>query len=96
MIASLAASVVVPTYRRPDLLERCLNALLSQTFAPSDYEIIIVDDGPESPETRRLVETWQHRMEPLQRRLAGGCHLTRDVKGLVTDAGFQVTDLETA
>ena len=44
----------------------------------------------------RSVETWQHRMEPLQRRLARGCHLTRDVKGLVTDAGFQVTHLETA
>ena len=42
------------------------------------------------------VQRWQHRMEPLQRRLAGGCHLTRDVKGLVTDAGFQVTHLETA
>ena len=26
-------SVVVPTYRRPDLLERCLAALLRQTLA---------------------------------------------------------------
>lgn len=59
---SVTASVVVPTYRRPDLLERCLNALLSQTFAPGDYEIIVVDDGPESPETRRLIETWQERL----------------------------------
>jgi ubiquinone/menaquinone biosynthesis C-methylase UbiE len=42
------------------------------------------------------VETWQHRIEPLWRPLAGGCHLTRDVKGLVTDAGFHVTHLETA
>ncbi|OZI21484.1 glycosyl transferase family 2 [Bordetella genomosp. 9] len=39
-------SVVVPTYRRPDLLERCLGALLRQTLKPNDYEIIVCDDGP--------------------------------------------------
>ena len=27
------------------------------------------------------VVTWQHRLEPLQRRVAGGCHLTRDDPG---------------
>ncbi|AOB32561.1 glycosyl transferase family 2 [Bordetella sp. H567] len=39
-------SVVVPTYRRPDLLERCLGALLRQTLPSADYEIIVCDDGP--------------------------------------------------
>ncbi len=61
-ITSVTVSVVVPTYRRPDLLERCLKALLAQTFAPDAYEIIIVDDGPETPETRMLVEAWQQRL----------------------------------
>lgn len=42
----LQLSVVVPTYRRPDLLERCLHALQRQTLFPSDYEIIVCDDGP--------------------------------------------------
>ena len=37
---------------------------------------------------------WQRRLEPLQRRLAGGCHLTRPVAGLVTAAGFSVTELD--
>lgn len=41
-------SVVVPTYRRPDLLERCLAALLRQTLPASQYEIIVCDDGPSS------------------------------------------------
>jgi SAM-dependent methyltransferase len=40
------------------------------------------------------VRTWQRRMEPLQKRLAGGCHLTRDVPRLVEAAGLQVTALE--
>jgi SAM-dependent methyltransferase len=34
------------------------------------------------------VARWQHRIEPLQRRLADGCHLTRDPTGLVERAGF--------
>jgi SAM-dependent methyltransferase len=37
------------------------------------------------------VARWQHRLEPFQRRLAGGCHLTRDVPALVTAAGFEIT-----
>ncbi len=42
------------------------------------------------------VARWQHRLDPLQRRVAGGCHLTRDVEALVTGAGFEVTHLETS
>jgi ubiquinone/menaquinone biosynthesis C-methylase UbiE len=34
------------------------------------------------------VARWQHRVEPLQRRLADGCHLTRDPTTLVEHAGF--------
>jgi len=36
------------------------------------------------------VETWQHRPEPLQKRVFGGCHLTRDVPWLLTEAGFRL------
>jgi GT2 family glycosyltransferase len=39
-------SVVVPTYRRTDLLERCLAALAAQRLPPEDYEIVVVHDGP--------------------------------------------------
>lgn len=34
------------------------------------------------------VAKWQHRIEPFQRRLADGCHLTRDPTLLVEQAGF--------
>lgn len=40
------------------------------------------------------VATWQHRLEPLQRRAFAGCHLTRDVSALVADAGFEIITLE--
>lgn len=36
------------------------------------------------------VRRWQRRLDPVQRRVAGGCHLTRDVVGLLRDAGFEV------
>ena len=38
------------------------------------------------------VVRWQHRLEPVQRRLAGGCHLTRDPVADVTAAGFELVD----
>jgi glycosyltransferase involved in cell wall biosynthesis len=38
-------SVFLPTYKRPELLARCLESLLSQDFDALDYEIIIVDDA---------------------------------------------------
>jgi len=36
------------------------------------------------------VVAWQRRLEPLQRRVAGGCHLTRVPDELARAAGFEV------
>ena len=40
------------------------------------------------------VATWQRRIEPMQKRLADGCHLTRDPAGLVSAAGFEIERVE--
>lgn len=40
------------------------------------------------------VVRWQQRIEPFQRRMVGGCHLTRPIDRLVTDAGFQLDALD--
>ena len=40
------------------------------------------------------VRRWQYRLEPLQKRLVGGCHLTRPIVELLTDAGFTITELD--
>jgi len=40
------------------------------------------------------VRRWQHRLEPMQKRLFGGCHLTRPVVDLLTAASFTVTELD--
>ncbi len=40
-------SVVIPTYNRKPILEKCLRALENQNYDPPimDYEVIVVDDG---------------------------------------------------
>lgn len=57
-------SVVVPTYKRPPLLDRCLTALLAQDLPAHAFEIVVADDGNE-PAVRRLVA---------QRRCSIGAH----------------------
>jgi len=41
------------------------------------------------------VQRWQRRVEPLNKRLAGGCHLTRRIPEEVERAGFTVDQLNT-
>ena len=40
------------------------------------------------------VRRWQRRMEPIQKKIAGGCHLTRPVTDLVTGAGFTIKEVD--
>ena len=40
------------------------------------------------------VAKWQDRLTPLQRRIAGGCHLNRPIDRLILDAGFDIEELE--
>ncbi|MFT4201916.1 class I SAM-dependent methyltransferase [Gordonia sp. (in: high G+C Gram-positive bacteria)] len=40
------------------------------------------------------VRRWQRRIEPVQKRLGGGCHLTRDIPALLADAGWEPVELE--
>jgi glycosyltransferase involved in cell wall biosynthesis len=56
----MRVSVVFPTYRRPELLDRCLAALAAQEFDPASSEIIVADDAV-SEATRHQVEGWAGR-----------------------------------
>lgn len=40
------------------------------------------------------VARWQRRLEPTQRRVFAGCHLTRDVRALVQQAGYSWESLD--
>lgn len=41
------------------------------------------------------VAAWQDRLTPLWKRIAGGCHLNRNVRKLLEETGFKVPDLAT-
>jgi ubiquinone/menaquinone biosynthesis C-methylase UbiE len=41
------------------------------------------------------VRAWQRRMTPAWSKVAGGCHLDRDIPGLLQQAGFRFVDLQT-
>lgn len=62
-------SAVVPTYRRPALLDRCLAALVAQDLDPAAYEIVVADNAAD-PATRRQVACWAERAAPAVRYLA--------------------------
>lgn len=57
-------SVVIPTYKRLNLLINCLAALKKQTIPLADYEVIVVSDGPDK-ETEKFLCHWlnRHKMD---------------------------------
>src|SRR5205823_3902909 len=54
-------SIIIPVRDRVDLLARCLDSLMSKTsYAP--YEIVVVDNGSQSEETRAYFSHCKHRL----------------------------------
>lgn len=41
------------------------------------------------------VRRWQERINPLWKRLAGGCHINREIPRLIEEAGFSIESLDT-
>jgi ubiquinone/menaquinone biosynthesis C-methylase UbiE len=63
-----------------------------QRVLKPDGKLLFVEHGL-SPEP--WVECWQHRLTPVWRHVAGGCHLDRKMDDLVRLAGFDLTELRT-
>ena len=42
----------------------------------------------------KKISKWQNRIDPLWGKIAGGCHLNRDIQKLITDAGFSFETLD--
>lgn len=38
-------SVIIPAYNAEDTIERCLNAVLNQTYPKENFEVVVVNDG---------------------------------------------------
>lgn len=86
-----AVDAVVSTWTLctiPDV-ERALREM-RRVLAPTG-QLRFVEHG-RSPEPR--VARWQDRLTPLQKRLAGGCHLNRPIDRLIEGAGFRLDRIE--
>jgi ubiquinone/menaquinone biosynthesis C-methylase UbiE len=44
----------------------------------------------DNPKTQK----WQHRLNPIQNIWSGGCNLNRDIKSLISNAGFNIPELK--
>ena len=42
----------------------------------------------------KKISKWQNRIDPFWGKIAGGCHLNRDIQKLITDAGFSFETLD--
>jgi ubiquinone/menaquinone biosynthesis C-methylase UbiE len=47
-----------------------------------------------APEGDENVRRWQRRLEPMEKRLFNGCHLTRPIVEILKTAGFAITELD--
>jgi len=53
--------------------------------------LIFIEHG-RAPEAG--VQKWQRRIEPVWKKIGGGCHLTRQADELIGDAGFTIRELD--
>jgi glycosyltransferase involved in cell wall biosynthesis len=44
-------SIIIPTYNRPERLTTCLQSIAQLDYPPDQFEVIVVDDGSETPLT---------------------------------------------
>jgi ubiquinone/menaquinone biosynthesis C-methylase UbiE len=57
----------------------------------TDARLIFIEHGS-APDVR--VRSWQHRLTPVWKRIAGGCHLDRQVETILDHAGYDTVDFE--
>ena len=55
-------------------------------------ELIFCEHGTAPDES---VRRWQDRMNPIWKRLGGGCHLNRAIPDLIEQGGFRIKGMET-
>lgn len=57
-----------------------------------DGRLIFCEHGRAPDEA---VRRWQHRLNPVWKRIGGGCNLDRDIPGLLSAAGFRIETIDT-
>jgi ubiquinone/menaquinone biosynthesis C-methylase UbiE len=64
---------------------------MSRVLKPNG-QLLFVEHGL-APEEN--VRKWQNRLNPVWKRIGGGCHLNRPIRSLIEEAGFRMIRLDT-
>ncbi|KYC35494.1 glycosyl transferase [Scytonema hofmannii PCC 7110] len=84
-------SVVIPTYRRPQLVKRAVMSALAQTL--KEIEVIVVIDGPQ-PETQTVLsEIDDSRLRAIELPTNQGCRVARNT-GIAAASAKWVASLD--
>lgn len=62
-------SIIIPYYKKRQYIERCLDAVLSQTF--QDFEIILVDDGSQDDIADLVADKYSGKLKLIQQKNQG-------------------------
>jgi ubiquinone/menaquinone biosynthesis C-methylase UbiE len=90
-LGAMMVDTVVTTWTLCTIPEPAEALVEMRRVLKPDGELIFVEHG-RSPDRR--VRAWQDRLDPVWTRVAGGCHLNRQIEDLILGAGFRVTQIE--
>lgn len=75
-ISDARVSVIIPSYDRPDMLEKALASVLDQTY--DDFEVVVVDDGSPEPLEPVVEQFDDDRIEYLRLEENQGANVARN------------------
>ena len=73
---SIQVSVIIPTFKRPPLLLKCLHQLVHQNFPKEKYEVIVITDGFDMETVTEVTEFFEQHIS-----LNLSCHSLNEKKG---------------
>ena len=62
-------SIVIATYERPRLLQRCLDGFTNQTLSRDRFEIVVIDDGTDDSAVEQIARSYSSQLSIISVRI---------------------------